>query len=465
MKKYTIPKTYENISDEFEVYVGTERLGVYSCRVSAYPFNQVWPGYQRPIEQTEASSYVMLGSDSEVVLKIKAKKVFEDVVIRPSAKNIPNFLSEGILEVTLPGPGHYSIEFDGKHNVLTVFVNPEKDFGIKEVDDIIYFEPGVHYLDDKLKLENNQTVFIEEGAVVYGGIFAQNKKNISVLGYGILDCSKMKRASQIASVSAEEMSSAVNAGNPIFFANCKNIEVNGVTIVDSPEWSIRFDGCENIMVDNIKLIGMWRYNADGCDFCNCSNAIIKNSYLRTFDDCIVVKGLNYDRDLPVENVVAENCVLWCDWGKSIKIGSETCAPYIRNLSFKDCHIIHCCGVMMGIVQGDTGPISDVLFDSIYVEYTGEENPPMFQKEKGQMYQNSEDVFIPLLFTIQVFKTPWSTDSEYGKVSNIKICNIKILSENDILPKVEINRNEGNTNCNNIVFDNILLNNKDYEIKI
>lgn len=120
----------------------------------------------------------------------------------------------------MPGPGQYSIEFDSKHTVLSVFVNPERDFDFKKENEIIYFGSGIHYLDDKLRLDNNQTVFIDEGAIVYGGIFAHNKKNISIMGYGILDCSKMERASQVESISAEEMCESINSGNSIFFDKC-----------------------------------------------------------------------------------------------------------------------------------------------------------------------------------------------------------------------------------------------------
>ena len=74
MKIYSIPDTYKNISNDYEVLANGEAIGVYSCRVSAYPFNQVWPGYQRPLEQTEESSFVMIGSDVQVVLQIKTKK-------------------------------------------------------------------------------------------------------------------------------------------------------------------------------------------------------------------------------------------------------------------------------------------------------------------------------------------------------------------------------------------------------
>jgi hypothetical protein len=43
----------EALSEHYELRVNGQAVPVYACRVSAVPFNQVWPGYQRPLDQTE----------------------------------------------------------------------------------------------------------------------------------------------------------------------------------------------------------------------------------------------------------------------------------------------------------------------------------------------------------------------------------------------------------------------------
>ena len=43
----------EALCEDYELRVNGQLVPVYSCRVSAMPFNQVWPGYQRPVDQTE----------------------------------------------------------------------------------------------------------------------------------------------------------------------------------------------------------------------------------------------------------------------------------------------------------------------------------------------------------------------------------------------------------------------------
>ena len=78
MRLYPYPKEYEKKSKEYNVSCDGKNIDVYSCDVSAVPFNQVWQGYQRPEKQTEKSAYVMLSSDDEIGLDIETKLV-EDI--------------------------------------------------------------------------------------------------------------------------------------------------------------------------------------------------------------------------------------------------------------------------------------------------------------------------------------------------------------------------------------------------
>jgi hypothetical protein len=44
-------------SPDYTVTVNGQPVFTYSARVSAQPINQVWPGYQRPLEQTERAAF------------------------------------------------------------------------------------------------------------------------------------------------------------------------------------------------------------------------------------------------------------------------------------------------------------------------------------------------------------------------------------------------------------------------
>lgn len=433
MKLYPFVEECNKRSEDFRVLVSGYEAGVYSCDVSAYPLNRVWGGKQRDMSQTEKASFVMFGSDSAIMLEIIPEREFEEVTVRPLSKNITPSVIDGKIQITFPGCGQYSIELDGMHNPLVVFINPEKDF---EVDitspDVLYFGKGIHTFTERIELRDNQTVFIDEGAVLYGSLNASCKKNIKVVGYGILDNSLMKRANEINGCAILAPDAGKDTGNPIFFDRCENIEINGITIVNSSGWNVYLDGCKNIIVDNIKLIGQWRYNADGCDFCNCINGTIKNSFLRTFDDCITVKGFKLNNKLPVENILAENCVLWCDWGKAIEIGCETCAPYLKNMTFRDCDVIHGGSIMLDIAQGDGGDIDNVLFEDIRLEYSGCEMFPAIQFEDSTEYVDFEKEFTPSPFCIIAGVTMWSIDDYCGNMTDVRFKDIKILAYEGIL---------------------------------
>ncbi len=466
MKIYNFPKEYEKKSSEYRVSCGGNEIEVYSCNVSAVPFNRVWPGYQRPENQTENTSYIMLSTDSAITLEIEPKRGFKSVKIRPLSRKIELKTESGKVSVLFPKAGQYTVEFDDSHHVLNVFINPEKEFKAdKNSEDVIYFGAGVHYVDKRIILKDGQTVFIDEGAVVYGAIEAIDKKDIKIIGYGILENSHMKRANEINGCAVLDPNAGEMTGNPIFLSRCHNVLIEGVTLVNSSGWNIYLDGCDDVTVNNIKIIGQWRYNADGCDFCNCRNSVIKNSFLRTFDDCIVMKGFKLNNDLPLENVIAENCVLWCDWGRALEVGAETSAPYMKNIVFKNCDIIHGCHIMLDIQHGDKAKISDVYFEDIRIEYREKGECPLIQETKDAVYENRDETYMPVLFEIIAGTTMWSIDEHSGTLQDVYFKNIEVTTENGHIPlgsKILVRDNE--SKIDGVCFENIRVNGKRYEME-
>lgn len=459
MKIYPFPEEYEKQTSAFIVSCNGENIPVYSCDVSAYPLNQVWQGKQREFKQTEQAAFVMLGSDGTIKLDIKPSKTFDKITIRPLSKNIQSVFKDGKISIEFPGIGQYSIEFDNMHNTLTVFINPETEFIVSD-SNIMYFGKGVHIVDERIDLKDNQTIFIDEGAVLYGSINATDKKNIKVVGYGIIDNSRMRRANEINGCAILDPNADELTGNPIFFNRCENVIIDGVTIVNSSGWNIYLDGCTDVKINNIKIIGQWRYNADGCDFCNCTNGTIENSFLRTFDDCITVKGFKINNFLPVHNILAKNCVLWCDWGRSIEVGAETCAPYISDIIFEDCDIIHGSDVMLDIQHGDRAEISNVHFDDIRIEYSGEEQKLAFQQKENEEYPYFGVESVPVPFVLASGVTMWSIDDYAGDMHNIYFKNIKITTHKRVFPQgsMILSKDEKSI-ISSVYFENITINDK------
>jgi len=442
MKNYSFPDEYPMQSRMFSVKVEGEKIGVYACRVSAVPFDQIWPGYQRPLDQTELTSFVMLASDRAVRLEITSDRPVEKATVRPLRHGIKPIVEVCKVTVTLPGPGQYTVEMPDRHHMLTVFVDEEKKLCPDKQDEaVLYFGPGVHEVRESIVLESHQTLWIEEGAVLYGSVVAEGKEDIRIIGRGILDNSRFERGE----------------GPTLALKHCKNVYVAGITMVDSSVWTAHFAGCQNVTVDNVKLIGMWRYNSDGCDFTNSSHCVIRNSFLRNYDDCIVIKGLKGNRALPEEDILAENCVLWCDWGKPLEIGAETSAPYMKDLVFKNCDIIRGSFSMMDFMHGDRSDISEVLFENIRCEYPAKDDTPLLQTAPGQVYKNPDDSYMPSLLVVGTVRSMYSVDDTTGNIRNVTFRNIEVISEDGRMPSSWVDAGAEGTVIENLTLENITLN--------
>ena len=71
----------ETLCPDYVVRVNDEPVPVYSCRVSAVPFNQVWPGYQRPLDQTELAGFAHWGMSGPVTVQIATQRSFTNVAV------------------------------------------------------------------------------------------------------------------------------------------------------------------------------------------------------------------------------------------------------------------------------------------------------------------------------------------------------------------------------------------------
>ena len=59
------------VSKDYRVFAKGREIPVYTCRISAYPFNTWWPNHQRPVNQSELVSFVNLVGDEAVELAVE----------------------------------------------------------------------------------------------------------------------------------------------------------------------------------------------------------------------------------------------------------------------------------------------------------------------------------------------------------------------------------------------------------
>lgn len=118
---------------------------------------------------------------------------------------------------------------------------------------------------------------------------------------------------------------------------CRNILIEGITIINSPMWEIHPVLSQNITVKDVRITSHGPNN-DGCNPESCRDVWITGCTFDTGDDCIAIKsGRNNDGrrvNVPSENIVIQDCV-FKDGHGGVTIGSEISGG-VRNVFTERC---------------------------------------------------------------------------------------------------------------------------------
>ncbi len=478
VKIYEIPFP-EKPSDAFEIRINGKKADAYRARVSRIPFNCVWPGHQRPMSQTELSAFIYFDTDETVDITVTPNRDFKEAVIRPLSKGIALNRENNTLSFKVNPGDMLSLELDGFHNNLQIFSNKILQIPDKSDPSVIYYGPGVHDAG-RIILKDNQTLVIDAGSVVYGSVVINEARNVRICGHGIL-CNSVETRSfrfpsscldrdicalpeqlQSTQVMPEEigalMSREFSEPKPLGCLNViksNYVKAEGIIFRDSSVWTATVTDCGHVEFDNVKTIGMWRYNADGIDFCNSHHGVVRNCFLRNFDDVIVVKGVIDAESEYTEELLFENNVLWCDWGRSFEIGAETCAKEIRNIIYRDSDILHGTYMHMDIQNGDSGYVHDVLYEDIRIEYTKYETEPILQESDEMEYMPASQTHMPYLFLAEITHGFWNKQPDPGRTSDVTLRNVAaVLDEGLPKPPISLVGKDSEHMVERVTFENV-----------
>ena len=195
-------------------------------------------------------------------------------------------------------------------------------------------------------------------------IYAFEQENIAVTGEGTLDGGataadwwswnkKGEGAAQKQKVARDRLVALAETDTPVskrVFGDggflrpnfvqpyrCKNVLIEGVTILRSPMWILHPAFCQNVTVRGV-TVSSHGGNNDGCDPESSQDVLIENCVFDTGDDCIAIKsGRNGDGrrvPIPSSNIIVRGCTMKDGHG-GVVLGSE-CSAGIRNVFVENC---------------------------------------------------------------------------------------------------------------------------------
>ena len=343
----------EALSPDYQVQAGGQKVDVYTARVLDPPFAGKEWDFGGPY------SFANFDFSGSATVRIVSKRSLANVVIRPESFGIkPTLVDDHTLDLTLDRPRKFSVEPDGKKGPLLLFANPlETDAPKPDDKDVVYFGPGVHK-PGKIVLESNQTLYLAGGAVVKAEVLAQGQ-NIRIRGRGILDGSDWEwRKGPL--------------GNLIAIRNSTDVEVSDITLRGSSHWSIVPFNSSRVTIRNVKLCNSRVQNDDGINPCNSQDVLITDCFIRSDDDCVALKGLDFSgQNSNVERITVENSVLWCDRARIFLLGHESRAAYMRNITLRNLDIIHFSMTPFLFEPGEDMRLEDVTAEDIRIHGEGQ----------------------------------------------------------------------------------------------
>ncbi len=144
---------------------------------------------------------------------------------------------------------------------------------------------------------------------------------------------------------------------------CRDLEVRDITFAEAPFWGLHILGCEDVLVDNVKVRNLLDVpNCDGIDPDHSRRVEIRNCDVVAGDDAIVVKCSRQARDYgPASHIHVHDCVLETQ-DAGLKIGTETTSD-IHDIVFERCRI-KTSSRGLGIQLRDEGSVYNITFRDI-----------------------------------------------------------------------------------------------------
>lgn len=207
---------------------------------------------------------------------------------------------------------------------------------------------------------------------------------------------------------------------PIYFKDCKNVELRDFTVQDAPCWTFAFHQCSDIRVLRLTIANdLTIPNNDGMHFCGCKRVMVRDCRITAGDDCVALSGIT-DWDVPCEDVIISGCILE-SCSKAVSIGYMH--SIVRNVVVSDCIFRRCQrGVALMASEG-TGLVENVVLSGLIIET---------KVRAGNWWGNGEPIcFVGVFHDGPTYKDPIPDRQWKENIRNIIIRDIICHAENVI----------------------------------
>lgn len=351
----------------------------------------------------QAADHTAFECSGPVNIQIEAAGLTGAVFVHPLSLGIEAKVNGERISFTMPGPKNLQIEIGGMP-LLYIYALPEA--GPTPVGPKVrVFEAGKIHEAGLIIVGENETCWIEAGAVVRGSIRAAGVSGVRIGGYGILDGGYWPDHEG-------------RRRKALVLDHCKHARVETILMVSPCHWMVVLGACEDVVVAGIRQIAD-DVSSDGIDIAGSRGIRITGCCLHNGDDNIAIKAIcnksGQDDRVPlgfpdedwkstVEDVIVSGCSFYnIHGGSAMEIGYETSTDHIRNIRFENIDVIavHQFGSVFGIHNGDRAHVENIVWDDIRVDH-----------------------HFDTLVDFRVLKSRWNIDAERGGVSNVTIRNVK-----------------------------------------
>lgn len=355
----------------------------------------------QPLEvlHTGVADFVVLGGElAKAPLELKVLRIDDAPIrsarLRPLSKGLPVDCSSGAAIFRLPAPGGYSLETD-QAKPLYLFLKSISSSSVPVGEGCLTIPAGTVVRAGELDLEGIHTLCVQEGAVLKGPLHLKDREGFRLCGHGIIEGDPSGRRRPL-----------------VIFESCRNLLVEGVTLIRPPAWMLVPALCDGVVVRDVSMIGEVMCS-DGIDVLGSSRVLVEECFLHNNDDCVAIKAfhlgarnvedVNIDARRSVEDVTVRRCVFanWND-GNAMEIGHELTVDSVRGVVFSDIDILHVHnkGAVFAIHCCDRAHVSDVVFEKIRIEHCYDK-----------------------LIDFRVSRSRFSSDEVRGRISDVQLRDI------------------------------------------